>query len=748
MDDLVENGQNRHMAVGKWITSAWALQLQALHVALAAGYITGPADAWPGKLAAVLELLRYLKGLVVWRPRAVRRACGHSCILYASTLNQARTLAPVAAGLPQGLLIHEAGPAATLVRWYGLPFLPVLLWRIWRLPPAVRSRFLRDLNAIYSAYGEYLNWRSVLSQDVRLLVLANDHSLRPRIAWQAARDSNVPVAYVQHASVGGWEPSLQFDYSFLFGRQTLEAYLGRGSAAGQVFLAGCVGRVPPPAPDGVVGICPGLADPIDNVIATAKVVAADHRVIRPHPRDPRVEDWRHAADQAGMAFSDSRREEGDSFIAGIATVIAGDSNILLEAVRAGRNAIRMAAGHEFSDQYGFVSSGLVRWLHEWNDHDVPVAQGIGDSATCLAWYLEACDDAASRIAGVLQSVLDRSAGFSPDWRLVAGLSNTWTCRPEAMKTAPALLQGTGPRVGFLVSQCGFGASRGDSFVAGGLARALRQTYDWDCQMILEAELPHLPADIDILVAMTHTADISAIAWPSSKRPAILGWARNHIEAWRDLPWHGAFDLILGASPAAVDTLRAGQRVVAESLPLAGDPKQFAPGVSAAAFRADICFVGHNWSADRPIAEWAQEMDGSVDFAVYGRNWSADPVASPYWRGEIAYELLNRVYASAILTLDQTLPSSRRHGIANSRLYEALLVGCLPLSDNSGASQALFDGLLPCYNSALELRELVNRYLRFPSERYSLASTLRNIVLERHTFARRAVQFAELVQGRH
>jgi len=653
----------------------------------------------------------------------------------------------VAARIPHSLLIHETGPAATLIRWYGLPFLPILLWRIWRLPPAVRSRFLRDLNAIWSAYGEYLNWRSILSQGVRLLVLANDHSLRPRIAWQAARDSKVPVAYLQHASVGGWEPRLQFDYSFLFGRQTLEVYAGRGSPIGQVFLAGCVGQVPPPAPDGVVGICPGLTDPIENVIATAKTIAAGRQVMRPHPRDLRMEDWHKAADQAGMAFSDPRRERSDGFISGVETVIAGDSNILLEAIRAGRKAVRMVAGREFSDQYGFVSSGLVRWLDDRDGADTPAIQGAGDNAACVAWRLETCDDAAPRIAGVLQSALDRQAELPPGWRPVPELGNTWTCRPEAAKAAPALLRGAGPRIGFLVSQCGFGASRGDGFVAAGLARALRRAYDWDCRMILEAELPYVQADMDILVAMTHTADISGITWPSSKRPLIIGWARNHVEAWRDQPWQNKFDLILGASSAAVDTLRPGLRVAAESMPLAGDPEQFPPGAPAAEFRADICFVGHNWSADRPIAEWLRGMDGGVGFGVYGRNWLADSVVTPYWRGEIAYELLHRVYASATLTLDQTLPSSRRHGIANSRLFEALLSGCLPLSDNSAASQALFEGLLPCYNSVSELRELVDRYLRFSGERNSLVSTLRNIVLERHTFAKRAVQFSGLVQGR-
>ena len=91
------------------------------------------------------------------------------------------------------------------------------------------------------------------------------------------------------------------------------------------------------------------------------------------------------------------------------------------------------------------------------------------------------------------------------------------------------------------------------------------------------------------------------------------------------------------------------------------------------------------------------------------------------------------------------------GSLNSRVFDALASGALVLTNNSVGSDETFGGLLPHWSSRAELTDLLNHYLRNDEALRVMADKLRSIVLQHHSYTRRAQEvyeaLSDLVQAR-
>jgi spore maturation protein CgeB len=127
----------------------------------------------------------------------------------------------------------------------------------------------------------------------------------------------------------------------------------------------------------------------------------------------------------------------------------------------------------------------------------------------------------------------------------------------------------------------------------------------------------------------------------------------------------------------------------------------------------------------------------VPIAVYGSGW--DGVAGP---GVTVHDYvpnaeLPLVYASAGVLLNDHWDSMRDHGFVSNRCFDALACGTPVISDHLPEISELFGDAVMTYETAEELRALVERTRDDPTAARARADRGRRAVLAAHTIDHRA-----------
>jgi GT2 family glycosyltransferase/spore maturation protein CgeB len=231
-------------------------------------------------------------------------------------------------------------------------------------------------------------------------------------------------------------------------------------------------------------------------------------------------------------------------------------------------------------------------------------------------------------------------------------------------------------------------------------------------------------DVDAVIVLLDAFDVRRVP------PGVLtvAWIRNWLERWTAIPWFEQFDVVLTSSHKLAEQVREVSSHEPVVFPLATDPRHFRP---RGATRAGAVFTGNHWGEGRltKVLGRLPELD------VYGKGWGAVPSVVPAWRGHLAYDDLPAVYARARFVLDEAAVSTRRQASVNSRVFDALAAGALPVTDQDEGADELFGpdlprhrGDLPSVEAALGMGE---------EERVRRVETLRKVVLAEHTYEQRA-----------
>lgn len=253
----------------------------------------------------------------------------------------------------------------------------------------------------------------------------------------------------------------------------------------------------------------------------------------------------------------------------------------------------------------------------------------------------------------------------------------------------------------------------------------------------------VPDDVDVIVNLLDPYELDRVP----DHVVSIAWIRNHADRWVQRPWFGEYDLVLGSSERICQFIRQSSPHDPEHFPLAVNPERFRLADEPVDPRCDLVFTGNHWDVDRQVQQRVAELEAAGRLPalhVHGHGWDRVPGMAPHHRGPVAYDELPDVYAAASLVLDDTAGPCRPWDAVNLRVFEAAACGRLVLSDNPGGSEELFDGLLPVYRTSGDLAELAERYLADPEARQQRASELRELVLERHTFAQRARTLGEIL----
>jgi spore maturation protein CgeB len=131
--------------------------------------------------------------------------------------------------------------------------------------------------------------------------------------------------------------------------------------------------------------------------------------------------------------------------------------------------------------------------------------------------------------------------------------------------------------------------------------------------------------------------------------------------------------------------------------------------------------------------------------VWGNGWEAVPAVAPIARGPAPYADVPAIYRSTALVIDDTVDGTTRDlGMVNSRVFDALATGTLVVSNNIVGVRELFDDQFPTWKDGDDLAATVAGLAADPARRDALAERYRAIVVERHTYDRRAAELRSLL----
>jgi len=305
---------------------------------------------------------------------------------------------------------------------------------------------------------------------------------------------------------------------------------------------------------------------------------------------------------------------------------------------------------------------------------------------------------------------------------------------------PFWTDGSGPHVAITVTSLDPSDGWGDWYTAHELGDALAEL-GWRVTYVeRKADAWYdLPADLDYLVALMDPFDLRRVP----PRVTTIVWVRNWTERWLQRPWLGRADVILASSGPSQRLIEEATGRQVTRFPLATNPRRFAPQPPDPARQADYVFSGNHWGEDREIqAGLTPRRKERLD--VYGRGWDKVKGMAAHSRGPVPYTELPAIYSSAKLVLDDTAGPTLPYGALNTRVFDALAAGTLPLTNCEVGVRELFGEDFPVWTSAESLRQQLDALLADDARRSELAKRFRGEVLRHHTYAHRARRLAEIL----
>ncbi|WP_394135646.1 hypothetical protein [Aliivibrio fischeri] len=253
-----------------------------------------------------------------------------------------------------------------------LPFLPILI---------IESLFSMILKKQYRRYAHGID-RYILSSGQfimyyiylllikpKIIVVSNDHNSEIRVLLDVARKHGIKLVYIQHATPNSNLPPLeQFDISLLDGEASLDIYHSIGPTSKIVKLVGISKldavkrKIDTYSKGEMISLALNASFNMDNVKKLIKYINGLGFCVhvRLHPGQIKRKAFfeRELADYR-VTYSDPMSDDLFSFILGSRLIIAGNSNIILEAALLNVPTFYTMLDETEFDYYGFVKSNIT-----------------------------------------------------------------------------------------------------------------------------------------------------------------------------------------------------------------------------------------------------------------------------------------------------------------------------------------------------------------------------------------------------
>ena len=204
---------------------------------------------------------------------------------------------------------------------------------------------------------------------IKVVVMANDHSMPNRCLIETCRNNGIKTVYVQHASVSPFFPPLNFDYSFLDGFNSYNIYNTIQSITNNCIISGNprydgIKKICKSKTNALIGIATNTLDKDDKIMKLClflKKNVKSNIILRPHPAADYSDEFKKVVIENGFLLSDSKKESSLDFLSRIDFLISNESSIHLDSVLVDTPSCMFNfSDKEILDIYDFIKTGFVK----------------------------------------------------------------------------------------------------------------------------------------------------------------------------------------------------------------------------------------------------------------------------------------------------------------------------------------------------------------------------------------------------
>jgi hypothetical protein len=283
---------------------------------------------------------------------------------------------------------------------------------------------------------------------------------------------------------------------------------------------------------------------------------------------------------------------------------------------------------------------------------------------------------------------------------------------------------------FAVSTTSLDEGRGDILLAVGVGRYLRRL--GFASVYVPTNLwTDGPSDTTV-IALLPTFDPEHAPTGSRK----VAWIRNEVDIWLDDSDLAGFDAILCSSEAALTAVRTRYSGPALLLPIGVDLELF-QNVSSS--RKGVVSTVNQWGVERDVYAALRSSPINFPLRILGQRVNMASELTPLAEGPIDFFSLPDIYGGSRIVLDDFNRTTVGWGAVNSRVFEAIASGAVPVTNSGLGLEVLGLGEVPVYENLNELNDLVANLLADPEGLEALAGRLREPVEARHSLATRAAE---------
>jgi glycosyltransferase involved in cell wall biosynthesis len=298
-------------------------------------------------------------------------------------------------------------------------------------------------------------------------------------------------------------------------------------------------------------------------------------------------------------------------------------------------------------------------------------------------------------------------------------------------------EGPAGSIAFYVYTDDFAEGRGDVYVACGLGRALVRR-GWGVRFVPRRHWKRRLDGVDYAVALVQNFDPAAV----SDDIPLVAWVRNETHRWTHRPDLELYDMVLSSSELSLGRLRESYGGPTGLLPIGVDAELFRDAPLPRTATA-VTSVNH-WGRDRVLHQVLQDAEADADVVWYGDPTRLPPKLKRWAAGMVSYFALPAAYQQALLVLDDLNHTTLPFGSVNSRVFEAIACGALPLTNGGlGLAELGLDDV-PVYHTSEQLTRLMRERREDRAGTRATVARLKEFVLREHTFDRRADQLLELL----
>jgi hypothetical protein len=300
----------------------------------------------------------------------------NSVLFFVFAQNEINSVQSIASELSNSKLFgiddYKNGYPISKIYWYSLIFIPIVLYRFLICKNTYHKRsFSYAFDGFCIAYSsKYVLKKYLATIEPTKIIIANQLSCYHRSLAYVAKDLNIETVYIQHASITkNFSDINMFSSALLEGEDSLSKYQSNGTVGKKIFLIGMskfdkyFSKISRNKIVNSIGICTNGMDDLkaysDLITLLNKKFPEIKIIVRPHPADRRKQEWYDLAKNNDCSFSDVFLVESFLFFEDVNLIIAGDSNIHLEAALLNIPSIYFDPLGKKVDWYGFASNQLV-----------------------------------------------------------------------------------------------------------------------------------------------------------------------------------------------------------------------------------------------------------------------------------------------------------------------------------------------------------------------------------------------------